>query len=221
MTDTKPKTPYHKLQTNIPIVGKVMAAYYAEGTYGPQVKLLGEWDGLGKGYVALNIALENELRSIGLIQVSEKDGKPSYQVAYKGRISLTRKEDGTRKYTVVEREDGQGSGSGAPTAPVAPAIAKATEAPTTDRSAWLALRETYRSCRAIAVEEWPEHTPPEVIQAAAATIFIQACKVGMLVYPKESGKVVAQQIAAATAPNYPNTDPPPYEPDEDRDALPF
>ena len=42
-----------------------------------------------------------------------------------------------------------------------------------ERERWRQVQQEYRNARKIAVAVWPEDTPPEVIQAATATILIQ------------------------------------------------
>lgn len=191
---------YVKLMTNIPLTGRLSAAYFNPAKPNPrnptqmfseQISLKGTWDGQGEAYLSLNIALENDLRKLGVIDApagqTDKDGNQKYVVLYGGPVTFLKKEAGTKKWTEVSRADGSVA-----VPPVAPSASRspsqsvqpAATLPGTDRGFWLALRETYRSCRKIALDELPRDTDPAVIQAATATLMIHADKHGQMVYPK-------------------------------------
>lgn len=182
-----------KLLTNVALTGRLSGVWYAKTKnpeYSDQIKLNGTWEGndsyaAGIASVYLPLPMENELRSLGIIEAIQgkldKDGGQAYRVLNPGPVTLLRKEEGTRKITTI-------SLSGAMAVPAPHTNGQPPKMKATDRGYWLALRETYRACLKIAESEWgmllTTEAPPEVIQSATATLFIQACRDGQLVIPK-------------------------------------
>lgn len=164
-----------KLQTNIPLRGKVTAIFYQPSKredWSDQICLYGDWD-VGKGKVYLPDRLDDDLARLGVITAGP-DENNKYTVKPTD-ITILRGEDGKKKTTEVTLSDG----ATPPAAQNAPQQPKPTKPAPNGRSDWKVLQGRFKAAYAIAKDALPEETPPEVIQSATACVFIEANKMGI------------------------------------------
>ena len=210
------KTQTIKLQTNIPLVGTLKYADHKPSTtegWADQIRLKGQFDGKGEGYVYIGAWMADKLVKQGIIEVTspgdEESGEsPSYRVIYKDKVQILREEEGTKKITTILPLGAAPTAAGAESRPAAspskgsaiPVSATAVPAsvpPLQDGEPWKALARSYKKAVEVASWAWggDEVTlNDEAIVAAAATVFIEANKRGLSV-PAPVEKLSPEQKA--------------------------
>lgn len=232
MTATKAAT--IKVQTNIPIVGTLKYVDFApskqEG-WSDQICLKGTFDGIGEGRVYLADWLAKAMIEQGLIEASgtDRDGNQAYKVLYKGRVQILREEHGTKKVTTILPMESAPQPAAGATTPVnsgrAPAeVTRSSSAvapvggPPSDE--WGALARVYHKSVDVAHGVWSDYEGPVDLVAAAATVFIQACKAGLTV-PAPHVPLTAEQKAKNIRDAIDTYAEPPKAITKDDDDLPF
>ena len=223
-----------KLQTNLPLEGRLKFADFQKSKredWSDQIKLKGDFHGPGyageaDSLVYLNIAVVNDLVKIGVVEDAGNDaeGNPQFRVIHEGPIRLTKKEEGKRKFTEVELVDGTAPMERKP-APKNQTVQAPDDGPATDRTRWRALKATYEGCFKIAEGVLPEKSPLTDVVAATATLFIQAMRDHLMVYPgngttKHEPKPEPPKPVPVAAPAFDKM-PPELSEDDDPNFLPF
>ena len=180
------------LETNIPLIGQLSYCDYQQGKLwrDPEtntekqlpdsIRLKGDFEGFeGDSIVYVHLDLANDLVQLGIVQlVNGNGGRPSYNVVSRDRVVITKKEDGKKRFTTVERQNGNAAPTSASPHDTPPAP---TDGPLEmhDRRRWVAMHERMKKCVAIAQDVWPPKTPNDVVAASAHTLFIQASRDGL------------------------------------------
>jgi hypothetical protein len=176
-------------EINIPLELKPAYADWAEGNYGPQLKIK-TVDG---ELVFLHLDTMNALKGAGLLEEkgTDKKGNPAYKLTRRFTMTYTKRDKRPADIAI----DGKPLGD-APQAPPSTNGAKAEP----DIPAWTALALTYDKCAKIASRVWPEGTSDVAPVAATATLFIEANKHGLVAEPKAKPQSEDEALFDAEAP---------------------
>ncbi len=188
-----------KVQTNIPMVGTLLYADGADGQFGQQIRLTGEWEGHGKASVYLPWHIAEKLMELGLI---DRDGKTTdkgttYKVHGKPRVTISLTEEGRNKrYSVTcqggatpppaaaaPTNNGQGTAApstAAPSGQVGNSQSTDAESPAVTFNRLIA---TMDRCHHEAVRIWGPNGTPESVAATCHSLFIAADKRDCLLPP--------------------------------------
>jgi len=155
-------TVYVALQTNVPLVGKIRAAYWNHTDYAkehgwdPNLQLYGDWEKFvdnkevehtGKGVLSVHLSLVEDLVKLGIMSVGpQEDGHDTFKVK-DDAVQLLRKEKGKKKWVEVSLVN-QG---GTPT-PAASPIADEAERVNPFRKYMVRQRDLMVSCYKVAFQ---------------------------------------------------------------------
>ncbi len=185
-----------KLETNIPLVGQLSYCDFEPGKpwtdpktqqtkmLPDQIRLKGDFqDFEGDSLVYLPLDLGNDLVQLGIVQMVDGNGaRPSYNVVSRDRVVITKKEDGKKRFTTVERQNGNSAPTSGPTTSPA-GISQHSAQPATDtdrdRDVWKLYRTRMIHAYQVAQQVHTEVEREDGVDATAHSLFIQASRDGL------------------------------------------
>lgn len=194
------------LDVNVPLTGTVkFVSYYPEKpnpnkpgtTFSDQWALTGQWSwttpegeqasGEGKVYIDCYQLAASPLQ-LGLVQEDGTwdDGSTRYKWTHAGPIRLVKTEKDRKRHVTISRvQIGGGAVEITPkfattAAPATPlTLGSANDTAGTD-DPWASLERQYERARALACRIWGDDYEPQALVAAAATVFIEANRRGLM-----------------------------------------
>lgn len=215
-------TPFIKLSTNIPVFGTIKYADFVKSNkegYSDQIKVKGQFHtgdpaAAYEASVYLHMAMEGELTKMGVI--GERQSNGSYKMLCQPSVRITKKEEGTRRFTEIIRLDGaypspatsqspQHQTAASPSTPPstvhqqsAPPT-QAAQPPQSAKARFDLLSSTMGACVHEAKVVWENQgaASPDFLATTAHTLFIQACRDGAMVPrpPKPAAESQLNHIA--------------------------